>query len=177
MRGRSVGGKQGKIVNGDRSRKAMERTRRQFLRTSGGLTLLSLMAAAGLLPDAAHAETWNKAAFSTKTIDELFKLLGGSAPEKSDQVVLNGPEIAENGAVVPLEVSSQLPNIETIAIVIEKNPNPLAASFTIPAGTLPDIQTRVKMAETCNVYALVKANGKFYYAAKEIKVTIGGCGG
>ena len=154
----------------------MERARRRFLRNSGSLTLLSLMAA-GLLPAVAHAETWNQAAFATKTMDELFKLLGGSAPEQSDQVVLDGPEIAENGAVVPLEVSSRLPNTESIAIVVEKNPNPLAANFSIPAGTMPDIQTRVKMAETCNVYVLVKANGKFYYTAKEIKVTLGGCGG
>jgi len=92
-------------------------------------------------------------------------------------VILNGPEIAENGAVVPLEISSKLPGSESIAILIEKNPNTLAATFNIPPGTLPDVQTRVKMNETCNVFALVKSEGKFYYAMKEIKVTLGGCGG
>ena len=145
--------------------------RREFLK------LLSLMAAAGLLPRTAAAEEWNKAAFSAKSVDDVVKLLGGAAPQESDQVMLNGPEIAENGAVVPLEISSKLPNSESIAILIEKNPNTLAATFTIPPGTLPDIQTRVKMNETCNVFALVKSEGKFYYAAKEIKVTLGGCGG
>jgi len=149
----------------------MTQDRRAFLK------LLSLMLAAGMLPRPAQAETWNQAAFAAKSVDDVVKLLGGSAPQKSDQVVLNGPEIAENGAVVPLEISSKLPGTESIAILIEKNPNTLAAIFNIPPGTLPDVQTRVKMNETCNVYALVKAEGTFYYAAKEIKVTLGGCGG
>ena len=141
------------------------------------LKLLSLMAAAGLVPGIAKAEKWNSAAFSAKSVDEVVKLFGGSAPQQSDQVILNGPEIAENGAVVPLEISSTLPGAESIAILIEKNPNTLAANFVIPPGTLPDIQTRVKMNETCNVFALVKSDGKFFYAVKEIKVTLGGCGG
>ena len=149
----------------------MQEDRRAFLK------LVSLMAAAGLLPAPAHAEEWNKAAFAAKSVDDVVTLLGGSAPQQSDQVILNGPEIAENGAVVPLEISSQVPNTESIAILIEKNPNTLAATFTIPPGTLPDIQTRVKMNETCNVYALIRSDGKFFYAAKEIKVTLGGCGG
>jgi sulfur-oxidizing protein SoxY len=155
----------------------MKQSRRQFLKSSGGISLLSLMAAAGLLPGISSAEEWNKAAFSAKSVDEVIRLLGGSEPQQSDQVILNGPEIAENGAVVPLEISSNLPQTESIDILIEKNPNTLAASFSIPPGTLPDIQTRVKMNETCNVYAVVKSNGKFFYAAKEIKVTLGGCGG
>jgi len=149
----------------------MQEDRRAFLK------LVSLMAAAGLLPAPAHAEEWNKAAFAAKSVDDVVTLLGGSAPQQSDQVILSGPEIAENGAVVPLEISSQVPNTEAIAILIEKNPNTLAATFTIPPGTLPDIQTRVKMNETCNVYALIRSDGKFFYAAKEIKVTLGGCGG
>jgi len=149
----------------------MREDRRAFLK------LVSLMAAAGLLPAPAHAEEWNKAAFAAKSVDDVVRLLGGSAPQQSDQVILNGPEIAENGAVVPLEITSQVPNTESIAILIEKNPNTLAATFTIPPGTLPDIQTRVKMNETCNVYALIRSDGKFFYAAKEIKVTLGGCGG
>jgi len=149
----------------------MREDRRAFLK------LLSLMAAAGLLHAPAHAEEWNKSAFAAKSVDDVVTLLGGSAPQQSDQVILNGPEIAENGAVVPLEITSQVPNTESIAILIEKNPNTLAATFTIPPGTLPDIQTRVKMNETCNVYALIRSDGKFFYAAKEIKVTLGGCGG
>lgn len=142
------------------------------------LKLFSLMVAGGLLPvSLARAEEWNKAAFEAKKVDDVVRMLGGSAPQQSTDLVLNGPEIAENGAVVPLEVESRLTNTESIAILIEKNPNVLAAYFSIPAGTLPWLQTRVKMAETCNVYALARADGRFYYAAREIKVTIGGCGG
>ncbi|HTS54914.1 MAG TPA: thiosulfate oxidation carrier protein SoxY [Burkholderiales bacterium] len=150
----------------------MRQERREFLR------LLPLMAAVGLLPAAAvRAEEWNKAAFEAKKMDDVVRMLGGSAPQPSSGIVLIGPEIAENGAVVPLEIESKLPDTRSIAILIEKNPNILAAQFTLPSGTLPWLQTRVKMAETCNVYALAKAGGKFYYAAKEIKVTLGGCGG
>ena len=142
------------------------------------LKLLSLMAAAGLLPfTAARAEGWNKAAFEAKKMDDVLRTLGGGAPQESIDLVLNGPEIAENGAVVPLEIESKLPDTQSIAILIEKNPNILAAYFSIPSRTLPWLQTRVKMAETCNVYALARAGGKFYYATREIKVTIGGCGG
>jgi sulfur-oxidizing protein SoxY len=150
----------------------MQRQRREFL------ALLSLMAAAGLLPaGAGRAEEWNSAAFAAKKLEDLLKILGAGAPQLSTEVVLMAPEIAENGAVVPLEIESKLPDTQSIAILIEKNPNTLAASFTIPSGTLPWLQTRVKMAETCNVYVLVNASGRFYYTAKEIKVTIGGCGG
>ncbi|MEO8627112.1 MAG: thiosulfate oxidation carrier protein SoxY [Betaproteobacteria bacterium] len=155
----------------------MKWTRRGFLRSSSVIALLSLMARAGLLPSYALADISNRAGFDAKSLDELLKTLGAGKPEQSDQVILTGPEIAENGAVVSLEISSKLANTESIAILIEKNPNTLAASFFVAPGTVPDIQTRVKMAETCDVYALVKANGKFYYAVKEIKVTIGGCGG
>jgi len=87
------------------------------------------------------------------------------------------PEIAENGAVVPVGVTSRIPKTESIAILIEKNPNMLAAVFDIPTGTEPVISTRVKMAQTSNIYALVKAEGRYYVAAKEVKVTLGGCGG
>jgi len=155
----------------------MEQSRRRFL-NSAGVTLVGLMAAAGLLgPDALAAAQWNKAAFAARKLEDLARILGGSAPQQSGDIVFVGPEIAENGAVVPVEITSHVPGTESIAILVEKNPNMLAANFTIPPGTLPEIQTRVKMAETCNVYALVKAQGRFYYTAKEIKVTVGGCGG
>jgi len=153
----------------------MERRRRQFLKTGG---LLGLLLWAGLLgPEDVLAEEWNRAAFEGKQPDDVIRVLGGIGARESAEVVILAPEIAENGAVVPLEVISKLDNTQSIAIVVEKNPNPLAANFSIPDGTLPDIQTRVKMAQTCNVYALVKANGKFYFAVKEIKITQGGCGG
>jgi sulfur-oxidizing protein SoxY len=148
--------------------------RREFLRTSGGL--LAALAAVGL-PLPARAEAWNKAAFETKNLEELVKLLGGAAAQESADVAIVAPDIAENGAVVPVQVNSKVAKTEAIALLVEKNPNVLAAMFTLPAGTLPDIQTRVKMAMTSNVFAIVRADGKFHYAAKEIKITLGGCGG
>ena len=156
----------------------MDHDRREALRRGGGLTLLTLVAAAGWLPRGASAETWNKDAFSTKSLDDTMKALRGSAPVPSKDIVFfSTPDIAENGAVVPIGIVSQVPKTESIAILIEKNPNTLAAVFDIPAGTEPAVTTRVKMAQTSNVYALVKADGKYHVTAKEIKVTLGGCGG
>jgi sulfur-oxidizing protein SoxY len=156
----------------------MDTRRRSALKTGGGLTLLSLVAAAGWLrPEAAHAD-WNKAAFEAKSMDETMKAFGGSAPAQSKDIAfVSTPDIAENGAVVPIGVTSTIPKTERIAILVEKNPNVLAASFDIPAGTEPAVTTRVKMGQSSNVYALVKADGKYYVAQKEIKVTLGGCGG
>ncbi len=157
----------------------MGTTRRDVLKSGGGATLLALLAAAGwLAPGSAHAQAWNKAAFDTKTLDETMKALGGGAPAQSKDIAFVAtPDIAENGAVVPIGIASAIPKTESIAILIEKNPNMLAASFDIPPGTDPAISTRVKMAQTSNVHALVKADGKYYVATKEIKVTLGGCGG
>ena len=143
------------------------------------MTLLGLLAGAGwLAPGEAAAQAWNKAAFEAKTMDEAVKAMGGAAPAQSKDIAfVSTPDIAENGAVVPVGVTSAIPKTESIAILIEKNPNMLAASFDIPAGTDPSVSTRVKMGQSSNVYALVKADGKYYVAAKEIKVTLGGCGG
>jgi sulfur-oxidizing protein SoxY len=157
----------------------MDGKRREVLKAGGGLTLLSLVAAAGWLrPGEAQAADWNKAAFEAKTLDETMKALGGTMPAQSKDITFTAtPDIAENGAVVPVGVASAIPKTESIAILIEKNPNMLAASFDIPPGTEPAISTRVKMGQSSNVYALVKADGKYYVASKEIKVTLGGCGG
>jgi sulfur-oxidizing protein SoxY len=149
--------------------------RREFLKTSSGI--LAALAAVGLPLPEARAEDWNKAAFETKNLEELIKLLGGAGAQESAEVAIVAPDIAENGAVVPIQVGSKVPKTEAIALLVEKNPNVLAAMFTLPAGTLPEIQTRVKMAMTSNVFAIVRADGKFHYAAKEIKITLGGCGG
>ena len=157
----------------------MSTTRRDVLKTGGGLTLMSLLAAAGWLdPHEAQAADWNKAAFETRTVDETVKALGGSAPAQSKEILFVAtPDIAENGAVVPIGVTSTIPKTESIAILIEKNPSTLVATFEIPPGTDPAISTRVKMGQSSNVYAVVKADGKYYVASKEIKVTLGGCGG
>lgn len=152
------------------------RTRRDFLK-AGGSVVTALLAAGFLDPSEVHAEEWNKAAFDSKKLEDVVKLLGGVTATDSGEVSIDAPDIAENGAVVPVNITSKLDKTRTIAILVEKNPNVLAAMFTIPEGTLPSVQTRVKMAQTCNVFALVKAGGRFVYAAKEIKITLGGCGG
>jgi sulfur-oxidizing protein SoxY len=155
----------------------MNNQRRNVLKSGSGAALLSVLAAAGIIrPGMAFAD-WNKAAFEAKSMADTLKALGAGSPAESKDVQVTGPDIAENGAVVPGGVSSTLPNVTMVAILIEKNPNALAASFTLPEGTLANVQTRVKMGQTSNVYALVKSDGKFFMATKEIKVTLGGCGG
>ena len=157
----------------------MNLQRRKALRTGGGVTLLTLVAAAGWLrAEDARAADWNKAAFETNSMDATVKALGGSAPSQSKDIAFfQTPDIAENGAVVPIGVTSNIPKTESIAILVEKNPNMLAAVFDVPAGTDPSLSTRIKMGQSSNVYALVKADGKYFVASKEIKVTLGGCGG
>jgi len=156
----------------------MQSSRRKVLKGTGGLAVAALAAAAGLVkPGAARAEAWNKAAFESKSVPDAMKAIGGAQPAESKDIAINSPDIAENGAVVPFSVESRLPKTESIALFIEKNPNVLAADFQIPQGTDPWINTRVKMAQTSRVIALVKADGKYYYSAKEVKVTLGGCGG
>ena len=155
----------------------MNSSRREALK---GTAVLGLAIAAGLLkPGSAWAQqaAWNKAAFDTKTLNDAVKALGGAAPTESNMITITSPDIAENGAVVPFTIESKLPKTENVAILIEKNPNILAANFNIPDGTQPWVNTRVKMGQTSNVIALVKSDGKFYYASKEVKVTLGGCGG
>ena len=155
----------------------MDSGRRKVLQGTGGLAVLGLAVAAGLVkPGVARAE-WNKEAFSTKSFADAVKAMGGSQPTESKEITINSPDIAENGAVVPFTVSSALANTQSISLLIEKNPNILAADFEIPQGTDPWINTRVKMGQTSRVIALVKAGDKYYYTAKEVKVTLGGCGG
>ena len=152
-------------------------TRREFVQSSG---LVGALAAIGLLPAGpalAQAQQWNKAAFEAKSLADVVKALGGSAPAESKDITITAPDIAENGAVVPVGVASKIPNTQTVHILVEKNPNALAAGFSIPSGTDANVATRIKMGQTSNVYAVVKAADKYYVASKEIKVTLGGCGG
>jgi sulfur-oxidizing protein SoxY len=155
----------------------MDATRRKIVRAGGSLLALAL--GCGIVrPDSAWAaDAWNKQAFSAKTLDDVVKALGGSSASESVEVRLEAPEIAENGAVVPITIESRLPGTTAIALLVLKNPNALSSDFTIPDGTDPYISTRVKMAETGNVIALVRAGNRYYYASKEVKVTLGGCGG
>jgi sulfur-oxidizing protein SoxY len=151
--------------------------RRKALKTGGGLGLLGLLTAIGLVqPGMAWAKT-EKSAFEAKTVDEALSALGIVTPDSNLGIHLTVPEIAENGAVVPVTVASSLAKTEQVYILVEKNPNVLAASFVFPEGTEGFVTTRVKMRETSMVIALVKADGKFYRASREVKVTAGGCGG
>ena len=151
--------------------------RRRAIKSGGAAALLTLLAAVGWLPPDAAAAAWNKAAFDGKTLDETVKALGWITPVRSKDIAfVAAPDIAENGAIVPLTVTSAIPRTEAIAILVDKNPTTLAALFELPTGTEASIGTRIKMAQTSIVHALVKADGKIYMASKEIKVTLGGCG-
>ena len=154
--------------------------RREFIHKGSGTTVLGLAVVAGLIPVAAGAQNapgWNKNAFDSKSLNDAVKALGGSAPVESKDLVLQAPEIAENGAVVRVGAQSNIPGTTQIAFVIEKNPYALAALFDIPAGTDANVSTNIKMGQSSHVYALAKVGDKYFYAVKEVKVTLGGCGG
>jgi sulfur-oxidizing protein SoxY len=119
---------------------------------------------------------WNKAAFESKALADALKSLGATSLSESRDITITAPDIAENGAVVPVAVTSKIANTQSIAILAEKNPFPLAASFDISGGSEAYVSVRLKLGQTSNVHAIVKADGKFYTAHKEVKVTIGGCG-
>ena len=153
----------------------MPMNRRQVLSRSAQLA--ALLAGAGLLPHAAHA-AWSAAAFDAKSMIDAVKSLGGGTLVESKDVTLTGPDIAENGAVVPVAVATRLPGVKRMAVLVEKNPNVLAALFDVHDGIEADFGTRVKMGQSSNVYAVAMMNdGRLLYAQKEIKVTLGGCGG
>ncbi len=154
----------------------MEKLRRLTIKAGSSFAVIAAAISAGVLPASAFAE-WNKAAFDAKNMNDVLKAMGGGAAEKSGDIAITAPDIAENGAVVPIAVASKLANTQSIAILVEKNPSSLAAQFDIPPGTEPNVGTRVKMGQSSNVHAVVKAGGKYYVATKEIKVTLGGCGG
>ena len=135
------------------------------------------LAGLGLLPQAAQA-AWSQAAFEAKTMSDLMKALGTSNPAESKDVSITGPDIAENGAVVPVGAATTLAGAKRLLLLVEKNPNMLAAAFDLSDAVEPNISTRVKMGQSSNVFAVaITADNKVLYAAKEIKVTLGGCGG
>lgn len=139
---------------------------------SVGLNVLRSVAAL-----AADAAGWPVEAFKQKSEADALKSLYGKAAEASDKIKLDAPEIAENGAVVPISVSTSLPNVTSISVIVAENPYALAASYKIPEGTTAAVSNRLKMAKTSNVVAIVESDGKLYSATKEVKVTVGGCGG
>jgi sulfur-oxidizing protein SoxY len=158
---------------------SVDETRRQILKGAAIVALAGLAGVRfGLVPALAAAnDKYPDAAFKVKGADGAIQALYGRPAEKSDKVKMDAPEIAENGAVVPVSVTTSLPDVTSISILVAENPNALAASYRIPAGTMPSVANRLKMAKTGNVIAIVEAGGKLYSASKEVKVTIGGCGG
>ena len=154
-------------------------TRRLILRGAGAVALIGLGNLPFGLPAALAAanDKYPEDAFKQKSDADAIKSLYGKAAEASDKIKLDAPEIAENGAVVPISVTTTLEGVTSISFLVSKNPNALAASYNIPEGTLPSVANRLKMQETSNVIAIVEAGGKLYSATKEVKVTVGGCGG
>jgi sulfur-oxidizing protein SoxY len=151
--------------------------RRDFIEFTG---VVGVLAAAGLLSAEqalAQQAGWNKSAFEAKSLADAVKALGGAGVSESKEITITGPDIAENGAVVPVGVTSKVPGTQAVYILVEKNPNIIAAGFNIPAGTEANVSTRIKMGQSSNVIGLVKANNQYYMASKEVKVTLGGCGG
>jgi sulfur-oxidizing protein SoxY len=143
------------------------------------MTRRSLLAFLGLLlaKPLSVLAAWNEQAFGAKTAPDALKGIGASAAAPSKDIVIEAPQIAENGAVVPIEISSNVPGTTAIAVVIEKNPFPLAGRFEFKEGALPFVKLNVKMGETSDVRVVAFAGGKQFSATREIKVTIGGCGG
>lgn len=149
--------------------------RREALKNSAAV--FGMLMAAGLLPQAAQA-AYNKNAFDAKTVADVIKALGASAPAESKDVTLTAPDIAENGAVVPLGAATSLPNVKQMLVLVEKNPNTLVASFAVSDAVDANFVTRAKLGQSSDVYAVAITNdGKAFYSKKEVKVTLGGCGG
>ncbi len=140
------------------------------------LTRFSAVVAALAALRPLFAANWNKAAFESMKVEGAIKAAGITRAQLSDQILINAPEIAENGAQVPMDVTSEIPNTERIFIFSDKNVQPYVANFAMSKSVDPFISTRIKMGESSNVRAYVLADGKYYFALREVKVTIGGCG-
>ncbi|WP_348693213.1 thiosulfate oxidation carrier protein SoxY [Duganella fentianensis] len=151
----------------------MDTNRRALLKSAGAFGILI---AAGVISAEAVLAAEVQSGFDAKNLADALKVLGGTAADSKD-ITITTPDIAENGAVVPVSVSTSLAGASEIYLFVEKNPNPMAAVFMIPADTEPMVQTRLKMGQSTNVLVVVKAGGKLYSATKETKVTLGGCGG
>lgn len=155
----------------------MNDMRRAFLKLASGAGTLAAAVASGLLSSTnAWSAVWNKQGFESKALADAMKALGATGAPESKDISITAPDIAENGAVVPIAVTSKIPGTESISIVAEKNPFPLAASFAMTNGAESYVSTRIKMGQTSDVWAVVKADGKYFVTRKEIKITVGGCG-
>ena len=156
----------------------MSMNRRDIMKVGGGAAVYTALAAMGILvANPAMANTWKKEWFETKSIADTLKAMGVATAPNSGDISITSPDIAENGAVVPVGVSSKLAKTQMAVVMVEKNPSMVAGFYEFSADAVPDVSMRVKMGQSSDVYALVKADGQFFMAKKEIKVTLGGCGG
>jgi sulfur-oxidizing protein SoxY len=148
---------------------------------SDSARVAAALVAAGWLPQRAFAQqagAWNKAAFEAKSVGELMKAVGAGSPAESRDVTFTAPDIAENGAVVPIAIATTAPGVRTLLILVEKNPNTLAAAFDVTDAVESSFSTRVKMSQSSDVYAVaITGDGRTLFAKKEVKITLGGCGG
>ena len=152
-------------------------SRRLILQGAGSVALFGLGVPFAVPALAAANDKYPEEAFKQKSDADAIKALYGKPHEASDKVKLDAPEIAENGAVVPVSVTTTLPDVTSISFLVSENPVVLVASYKIPTGTMPSVANRIKMAKTSNVIVIVEAGGKVYSTTKEVKVTVGGCGG
>ncbi len=156
----------------------MNALRRTFLKGAGATGAVAVALSAGLLtPGQVLAGEWNKAAFDARGIVDALKSINAGGAAESKDIIIKTPDIAENGAIVPLEVLSKIPGTETIMVLVEKNDRPLVGVFNMLNGAEGFLITRIKMGQTSDIKVIVKAGGKVYTAKREVKVTIGGCGG
>ncbi len=157
----------------------MDALRRTLLKGAGATGAIAAAMAAGVLkPSQVLAAEYNRAAFEAKDVASALKNIGAGSATDNTGIVIKAPDIAENGAVVPVDVSSNIPNTISLAVLVDKNPSPLSSAFDFANGALPEMALRLKMGQTSLVEVVAKtADGKFYKAKKEVKVTVGGCGG
>ena len=153
-------------------------SRREALKGGAGAGIYGAMLALGMIrPGTAQAQAAMQAAFQAKGIPDTLKALGAAGATESADISIVSPDIAENGAVVPVGVNSKIPNTDMVALLVDKKPNALAGAYQFMDGGVAEVNMRVKMGQSSDVFAIVRADGKFYMTKKEIKVTLGGCGG
>ena len=148
----------------------MQHSRRKII------SFIGVMTGVVMLPLKLLAAQWNAKAFDETRFPDSLKSVGALELIESDQIQLKTPEIAENGAIVPIQVISEIPNTEKVFVFAEKNPQPLVASFTFSSNVEPFFATRIKMGESAKIHVVVRADGKHYMVSRDVKVTIGGCG-
>lgn len=156
----------------------MDHQRRAVLKSAGATCTISALLAAGLLkPTRVLAADWQRRTFMATSLAESLKAYGAQTSAENRDIVISTAEITENGAQVPIDIASNIPGTQSIAVFVEKNPMPLAASFSFASGALPQVRLQLKMAESSRVRIVVKAgDGKIYHANRDVKVTLGGCG-